>query len=782
MLDRRQFLIEVPTIAGLAARAAAGQNGSVIRRVDIIHHTHTDIGYTDALRVVLDTQKRYIDAAIDACRADPGFRWTVESLVDLDEWWPSASAARRNLLLGLIKSGQIDVMGLPFNQTPFQNAMQWRQMMSWIPESLWRSFNTRAAMQNDVNGFPRAGAISLLDRGINHLLMGINPDNGGPPFRGPTAFWWKMPDRRRLFVWMGEHYGSAMRYLQAAQEEDGNRMRTDEQSVRAAHAGLLQHLRELEAEGYSHKRLILSFTNPLHYDNGSPYPSLSPFIQAWNRLRLEPSLHLVTATEAVFAMEEEVSGRILVKEGEWTDWWANGAASGPREVAASRYGKRYLAAAMSPVWGPMPADAAPAVESILKDLCLFDEHTWGADSSISAPYSLRTLGQYVEKSELAYKPMAMAEWLLTRRSRTRMYPLPEGVYAVNASPTEISGWAVVAADSLSPQSRSLVDSKTGERVELWREGDSSRFWLEGLPPHSFRALRTDASAAANLPSDLKPAVKLDATGWPASASWPGMRKPLFEGSLGEFLCVGLVPPADRRTIATLHATADPEKRAQIRKESLRLSAGTYGEVGFQETPHTCIYNQEMYHLRLAQAHRSVELWKREPRARISVRFDRLSSMEPELFYLAFGLPEGSPLPTFSSGGVPFTPYRDQLPGSCRDYFAIDGWAHYPTTEGHWLWVTRDAPLAVVGGPHALERHQVQAADRHRILAMVFDNCWYTNFVADSHGMMQFQFELAWKREIAKPADLAEALVAEPVVVVNPAVREEPALIEDLYRP
>ena len=121
-------------------------------------------------------------------------------------------------------------------------------------------------------------------------------------------------------------------------------------------------------------------------------------------------------------------------------------------------------------------------------------------------------------------------------------------------------------------------------------------------------------------------------------------------------------------------------------------------------------------------------------------------------------------------------------GSCRDYFAIDGWAHYRSTDGDWLWVTRDAPLVALGGPHVVERHQQEPGAPHRILAMVFDNCWHTNFVADSHGTMEFQFDLAWRPGLERPADLAEALAGDFVVAANGTVHEEPALLEHLYRP
>jgi hypothetical protein len=392
---------------------------------------------------------------------------------------------------------------------------------------------------------------------------------------------------------------------------------------------------------------------------------------------------------------------------------------------------------------------------------------------------MNTLGQYVEKSELAYHPMGQAQWLLARRARTRIEPLPDGVYVVNPAPAETSGWAVVSG--LPAASASLVDPATGAATAVEREGGRTRFWVNKLAGHSMRMLRPEA-ANAGAAAAAKPSVKLDGSGWPVAAIWPGMRKPLFEGSLGDFLHVGLVPPAGRRTITQLHAAPEQEKRAAIRNKALVQSEAAYGGTRAGESPHTLTYTQEIRHARIARGSRTAEFWRREPRARITVRFDRLSSTDPELLYIAFALPAGVPLPVFSSGGVPFTPYRDQLKGSCRDYFGIDGWAHYATADGDWLWVTRDAPLAVVGGPHALERHQAEPPDPHRILAMVFDNCWHTNFVADSHGTMEFQFELAWREKIAKPGDIAEALAAEPVVLVNAGMRESPAVINNLYRP
>ncbi len=67
-MKRRQFLTAIPAVAGLA-QAAGAHTGLRIKQVDIVHHTHTDVGFTALPSVVRDLQKSYIDAAIDACRA-----------------------------------------------------------------------------------------------------------------------------------------------------------------------------------------------------------------------------------------------------------------------------------------------------------------------------------------------------------------------------------------------------------------------------------------------------------------------------------------------------------------------------------------------------------------------------------------------------------------------------------------------------------------------------------------------------------------------------------------
>ena len=101
--------------------------------------------------------------------------------------------------------------------------------------------------------------MALLDRGIHRLLTGMNVPGFLAALAQPSAFWWKMPDGRRLFVYMGYCYPSGHFFFDPVEWRHGplpragdTRFRppragdflgSDEASVRKAHGHLLGRLR-----------------------------------------------------------------------------------------------------------------------------------------------------------------------------------------------------------------------------------------------------------------------------------------------------------------------------------------------------------------------------------------------------------------------------------------------------------------------------------------------------------------------------------------------------------
>lgn len=813
--------------------AAPEDPPGAIRELLLVHFSHTDIGFTDHPAVCRELYRRYLDVAVDtvldALDGPPErrFCWTAEATLPVADWWREASRGRRKQFLRAVKSGCLDVAALPFNNTPFLNEAQWQTMVHWLPEDLWRQVRPRVAVQNDVNGLPRAAALALLDRGVTQLFTGINEDSGGVPFARPSAFWWKMPDGRRLFVWLNIGYGSGFDFFEPEEwrrgpvpaaadtryrpPRAGDILRSDEASVRAAHRHCVGRLRAIERGGYTHPLLTISITSQWRFDNDPPFPPLADFVAAWNRLGLEPRLRLTTVTEAMRRLEQVAGPAAREYAGEWTDWWANGSASAPREVAASRFAKRYLAAAASPLWGTLDPATRRTADELYRELCLFDEHTWGSSLSVARPYSLDTLGQFTEKTAPAYRAMARAEWLLSQRVRARFAREGEGFFLANPSPGPFSGWVELIATCLRQPSRSIEDPATGERwalefgpgIQPWGRprtpadlssedvsatfpdrapNQVARFWVENLGAQSVRRLRLRSEpAVAAATSAPMPAVQTDDRGWPVAVRWPGMEQPLFAAGLGEVSAIQVKAFAPRWALADIRAERG-EARERLRRESLEeVPAATDREATRLETEHTVVFSQRLEHPRFEWATRVLEVWRREARARLTLRINRRSSAAPEIIYVAFPMPTGAQLPRLSNGGRPFVPFTDQLPGTCRDYFAIDGWAEYATPQGRWLWVSRDAPLVAFGRSPTLARLEAPPSEAHRLLAMVFNNFWYTNFAADSHGVMEFQFDLVWQATAEPPAAvLAEALVVEPVVLINPAGPEDPRVARHLY--
>ena len=72
-----------------------------------------------------------------------------------------------------------------------------------------------------------------------------------------------------------------------------------------------------------------------------------------------------------------------------------------------------------------------------------------------------------------------------------------------------------------------------------------------------------------------------------------------------------------------------------------------------------------------------------------------------------------------------------------------------------------------------------------MLAILYDNFWFTNFQGDSPGVMEFQFDLVWRNQLAgdrEAESIATALVTEPVMVINPSLPEHPVFMQRLFKP
>ena len=95
------------------------------------------------------------------------------------------------------------------------------------------------------------------------------------------------------------------------------------------------------------------------------------------------------------------------------------------------------------------------------------------------------------------------------------------------------------------------------------------------------------------------------------------------------------------------------------------------------------------------------------------------------------------------------PETDQIPGSCKNWLSVGGWADVSNTEYGITWATLDAPLVEVGGITAtmLGGQTNPAVWRKKIeptqtlYSWALNNHWETNSRAYQEGLIRFRYAL-----------------------------------------
>ena len=182
--------------------------------VDLIHHSHLDIGYTDPQAVVLDHQLAYLDAALDLVDAtddwpeDARFCWNVEATWPLRHWLARRPRRDRERLFDRVREGRIEVFALPFTMhTEALSMDELARQLDFAVELRERhGIEVVSAMQTDVPGATLGLATLLTDAGVENLSVAHNFAGRSVPYlhdgqelRRP--FWWEAPSGKRVLVW-----------------------------------------------------------------------------------------------------------------------------------------------------------------------------------------------------------------------------------------------------------------------------------------------------------------------------------------------------------------------------------------------------------------------------------------------------------------------------------------------------------------------------------------------------------------------------------------------------
>ncbi|MCK4872352.1 MAG: hypothetical protein KAS72_06475 [Phycisphaerales bacterium] len=788
-----------------------------IKDVLVMHHTHTDVGYTHAQPIFWELSRRFIDEALDYCdeTADwpEGSRmcWTCEVTAPIIDWLRNASDQQVERFSAAAQRGQIAVGAMFANITPLYTLEQLAQSLLPVRE-LREQFGLpiSVAINHDVNGLPWSIIPLLRDAGINGLLMGINIHFGGFPLHRPLGFNWQGPDGRTITAFNGEHYQSFDAHLKLTEPD----VTTEKMA-----AGLDQYVARLAKAGYGYDFIYLTATHPGFCDNNPPNPNLPGLIRRWNDEGREPRIQLVTPEAVIERLEQQPAAHVPTYRGDWTDFWNFGSGSAAMEAAINRRAKARLSAALSLATAQSLDEGARAhLREARWNLNLHDEHTWGSFCGILSKCPTLYLDQWTFKAACAHRAAAYTALLMR-----------DQLEGLAGNPRQGTGVESFLLYNPSPVAKRIVLPLYKPLTEgTWHHLSSTvhRFDTDlTLRREECEIYAIDANALGpvDVPAlswitvdreDLKPAGPPPGVAVSGDSLTSSHHELTFDPKTGRILTL-----RDRTLGVTINDATSPwdfcgfvrETVAELNERAKKL--GDPREAFFAsdwEAIHedrTCWVPDwkadrsaptELISLhaerrpdgaRLIRRYRAdgvddlmqiITLCEYEPTVRFEIQFKKEDVREPEGIYFAFPLAVPEWRAHFDTAGCATEYDAEQLPGCCRDWITADT---YLATHNDDVCITLacpDAPLFQLGGFN-FARHQQAVPDRRcaLILAWPMNNYWHTNFRPSQPGYCRLRYEL----RCARTFDPCEASVfgrhASTMVEIHPVVKKAGASVHNL---
>jgi hypothetical protein len=769
----------------------------------ILNHSHTDIGFTDHQDLVFHQHAEFIDQAIELCErtqdypSEAQYRWTCEVTGTTERYLQQASPAQLERFLKWHQLGRLDIGAMQYNFTPLLGVEQ--MFRSLLPVRRLRErwgLNVDTAMQSDVNGIAWLFADLLLDMDVDFLSMAINPVRGGVPKPYPMAFWWEAPSGRRLLVWNGFHYLFGRSVLKLG-------------DWRFAEREVQKWARKLEGQGtYPFNFLFFQSTHPMRVDNGPPDIEIADFVRKWNSLGYSPRLQLVSHREFARILEAQAAD-LPVMTGEWMDWWCDGVGSTAFETAVSRQSHQLLGMAETlgswirlQGWGEVPYSRQEANHTY-ELASLYDEHTWGAYASVAAPHDPWTKGQENAKASFVFRASATAHDMLARTAGRVSRALGEGglsgrfnlgdLTPAEAYPLDADRGLLVL--NTLPWPRQVLVDEPDQRGGAAPAGMLDMFFPSGVPwggdkPASERVVcegEVPAWGYAYLRSGRS--GDSDLSGGPGWLENDAYRVEVDPGSGG---LAQWVDKASGRNLAGSHrdwllgqyvyeqVTSAAGRTALFVPD---FSAKDFGS--WREDVEFAYSGPTQVHVGPAQvgdgrARLAVEvsgpglrsgtctftLWQGRRQLDVEWSFDKVAVEDPESVFFAFPLVAENPRFLGDFNGIPCQPDSEQLPGSVKSWYPVQGWVGVDSADHSIVLVPLDAPLVHLGGVNTGRIVEHLDQTNPVVMSWALNNHWFVNFKAAQDGRIRLCYSLT---SMAGPLDIETAMRFSTEVRTPPVV-------------
>jgi hypothetical protein len=383
--------------------------------VYLIHHTHTDLGYTDTPERIRQYHLQYFDDVLEAYRlwkqeggdSKPDFVWTIECFWSVEQWLARRDKKEHASLVAALKDGYL---GLSTSYLHFTELIDYPLIQEVIRRATHfgeeHGIQADTALSADVNGYSWGYSQALFDANSPNLISFLHSHHGYSPIGvRQSPFWWETPKGDRILVWNGEHYilGNVMGLVPGGTHQwamADNLMPTPActDTWDLAQVRLTRYLRQLENDNYPEDFVLLGLGGS-GSDNSPPNFGIKDFITRWNESNGE-AIRLEMTTPSAFMQKVRYCWKdIPTHRGDWPDWWTDGIASMPGETSFNLETRRRLER-LQAVRDHHGVHLSLELEQNIKEaLILYSEHTFCHSDSMRTPWD--RVCRHIESSKRA---------------------------------------------------------------------------------------------------------------------------------------------------------------------------------------------------------------------------------------------------------------------------------------------------------------------------------------------------------------------------------------------
>lgn len=737
--------------------------------VYLLHHSHVDIGYTHTQDDVEKMQWKNLDDAVMMSKKTADFpegskfKWSVEVMWAVESYLKNASPEKRADFISAVKNGSIELDGLYGNMlTGLSNP---QELVESTFDALQVANETgvplESAMITDVPGYTWGLVPVLAHSGVKYLSAGTNVFHrigGTISTWGDRPFYWSSPSgEEKVMVWVHEkgysHFHTGLGFTDL--------------KVLLTPKSVFDYLNELNDRAYPYDLTTLRYT--VGSDNGPVDTGISETVKEWNETYETPKVVLSTTTESFKAFEDKYADQIPVVKGDFTPYWEDGAGSTSAETALVRNASEKLSQAMT-ILSLNGADIPnETFEQAWRYVLLYNEHTWGAYNSISEPEADFVHSQWAVKQSFAIKADSIADTLLAQA--LALGEKTEGTLITNTLNWNRSEMIRLSAEQSSNGDFIVDENGKSHPTQRLSNGELA-VWVRNIPAYGQLELISTDKVENTCSTECK---KKKACCLPSE---------LINTENGvENKFIKFVINTENGTVASLY---DKVRRKELSDDKQLKGLNDYYYVAGRNPKNPLTTTNDIQIkwiekgdllsiIEVSSSAPGTEEWKRtftinaySEVVEIENNINKTNVYDPEGVHIAFPFNVKNGTVRIDAPFGEYIPEKEQLEGSCKNYFTVQRYADVSNLDHGVTWVTPDAPMIELGEitTDALSYGWIQEVKpTQTIYAYLMNNYWETNYKASQSGWHSFRFMLrphgAYVSTEAKKFSMA---VAQPLLI------------------